>query len=149
MQAVEQAAAFSKQVTLLASGARTVGANATPVTGLGLYRAAMIMLDVTALATDALDTLDVFIDTSPDGGTTWINAIHFTQLLGNGSAVKEWAELGGGAPAATTTDVMADAAAGVVRPMRFTDRLRVRYAIIDSGDANQSFTFSVKAYLKS
>lgn len=33
-------------------------------------------------------TLDVHVQFSPDGGTTWVDFIHFPQLLGSASAVK-------------------------------------------------------------
>jgi hypothetical protein len=46
-------------------------------------------VDVTAeLAGATGGTLDVYVQTSPDGGGTWYDAIHFPQLLSGASAVK-------------------------------------------------------------
>lgn len=135
-------------VTLAASAARTAGANGTPVTGLGWVRRLIVVLDITASATDAGDTLDVFVDVSPDGGTTWLNAVHFTQQAGNGSARAEFAVLDPSNPGTSVVNVTADAAAGAVRPALFGDAIRARWEIVDSGDADQSHTFSVKAFVQ-
>lgn len=135
-------------VTLAASAARTANGNATPVTDLGHMRRLIVLLDITASATDAGDTLDVYVDVSPDGGTTWLNAVHFTQQAGNGSARKEFAVLDPANPGTSVVDVTADAAAGAVRPALFGDAIRARWAIVDSGDADQSHTFSVQALVQ-
>lgn len=142
---------LAANVTLLAS--TTVAAagtvNGTAVTGLGAFRQAMLLLSVTAAATDANDTLDVYIDTSPDGGTTWVNCIHFTQVVGNGGAVKHWAVLDpGGSPGTSTIAATSDAAAGAVRPSMFCDQLRVRHVTVDPAGSNMSFTFSVVGFFK-
>jgi hypothetical protein len=60
-----------RSVTLHAAGAVTAGANDTAVTGVGPYTHAEFLLNVTAAAAVAGDTLDVFVDARPDGGTTW------------------------------------------------------------------------------
>lgn len=141
--------AASKAVTLFSSATATSTGttNSTAVTGLGIYKQIQILCNVTAAATVSGDTLDVYVDTSPDSGTTWLNAVHFTQVLGNGGVKAFWATLDpGGAPAATVTAVTTDASSGVVRPSMFTDTLRVRYVIV-SGSA-PSFTFSVLAFCK-
>lgn len=114
------------------------GQNPTP-------REAMILLDVTAAATTSGHTLDVYIDTSPDGGTTWVNIGHFTQVLGDGGAKKFAMALRGDNPGASAVvDATSDAAAGVTRQWGICDRLRAR-GIVNSGGA---FTYSVKALLK-
>jgi len=139
-------------ITLCASFTDAVaGANKTKaaVTGLGKYKQIQILLNVTSAGAAAGDTLDVFVDTSPDSGTTWVNTIHFNQVLGNGGAVAFWATLDpAGAAGTSSTNVTADAAAAAVRPSMFTDRLRVRYTIVDGGAHGQSFTFSVLGFAK-
>lgn len=133
--------------TLLASAARTAGANGSTVFVGGRQRYAVLLSVADASLTDAGDTLDVYVDLSPDSGTTWINAIHFTQRAGNAAgAVQEWAVLDPSDPAATVTDVTSDAASGAVRPYVFGDAMRARWAIVDSGDANSSHTFGVKVF---
>jgi len=142
---------LSSAQTLKASSVVTAAGsvNVTAVDGLGNYKQAQFLLDVTAAATGAGDTLDVYIDTSPDGGTTWVNIVHFTQVLGNGGAKKMWATVDpGGAPGTAVIAVTSDAASGVVRPSMFCDTVRVRHVVADGGSALQSFTFSVKAFFK-
>lgn len=136
-------------IELAASAARTVDGNGSVIIDLGHMRRLVVLLDITASATDAADTLDVFIDVSPDGGTTWLNAIHFTQQAGNGSARKEFAVLDPSNPGVASIDVTADAAAGAVRPALFGDAVRARWEIVDGGTpGDQSHTFSVKAYVQ-
>lgn len=146
-------AAGWKPVTLLASATYTdaeINAVKATVAGLGWAKQAMILLDLTDADTAAGDTLDVYIDTSPDEGSTWVNAIHFTQILGNGAdALKFWAVLDpGGAPGTSVIAATSDAAAGVVRPSMFCDRLQVRHTVVDAGGGTQSFIYSVAAFLK-
>lgn len=143
-------AARSQIITLAAAG--TVHAGASTVNGTGVvfreaFREAMIVLDVTAAAAASGDTLDVYIDTSPDGGTSWINVGHFTQVLGNGGAKKFVMALRADNPGASAvTDVTSNASAGVTRQYGITDRLRYR-SIVASASA-PSFTFGITAFLK-
>jgi len=130
---------------LSASSAKTESASGTAV-ACGQYRRFAVLLDVTALATDAGDTLDVFIDFSPDGGTTYVNAAHFTQQVGTGSAAKLWAVIDSANPGTSVVDVTADAVAGAVRPALFGGHIRARWAIVDDSTDDASFTFAVTAY---
>jgi hypothetical protein len=132
---------------LAASAARTAGANGTAITGLGYMKRAIIILDITASATDAGDTLDVYIDVSLDG-TTWVNAVHFTQQAGNGAAAKEYAVLDPSNPGTSVVTATSDAAAGAVRPSLFGLQMRARWAIADSGNGDSSHTFSVTALIQ-
>lgn len=108
---------------------------------------ASFVLNVTAAGTDAGDTLDVYVDVSPDDGTTWLNAIHFTQVLGNGGAKKFVATLNTGDlqndPDAVL-DATSDASAGVVRNIGCFDCIRYRGVVVD-GDANGGFTYTLTA----
>jgi hypothetical protein len=105
-------------------------------------------LIVSAAATDAGDTLDVYIDTSFDGGTTWVNIGHFTQVLGNGGAKTFVLAIKNDNPGASAVyDVTSNAAAGATRQIGFGDRLRYRGVMVDA-DVDGSFTYEVKALLK-
>jgi hypothetical protein len=105
-------------------------------------------LAVSASATDAGDTLDVYVDTSFDAGTTWVNLGHFTQVLGNGGAKTFVLAIKNGNPGASAVyDATSDAAAGATRQIGFGDRLRYRGVMVDA-DANGSFTYAVSAFLK-
>lgn len=137
-----------REYTLAASAARTASASEAAVHVGGLWRRAELVFDVTASATDAGDTLDVYVDISPDSGTTWVNAVHFAQQAGNGAAKTEIAILDPSNPGVATINVTADAAAGAVRPSVIGRTFRARSVLVDGGGANTSHTFSVKAYIQ-
>lgn len=141
-----------KSVTLLASKTVTAAGtvNETAVTGLGGYKQAQVMLVMGAGDTDTNDTMDVYIDTSPDSGTTWINVGHFTQATGTTDAFKEILTLDpSGAAGTAVIDVTSNCAAAAVRPSMFCDRLRVRHISVDpDGTDDLSFAFSVVAFVK-
>lgn len=132
-------------ITLAALAARTASANGTAVE-VGWQRVSIaFLLNITASATAAGDTLDVFIDVSFDN-SIWINAVHFAQQAGNGAAKKEYAMLTAASAALVPTVVTADAAAGVVRPDVWGAYYRARWALVDGGGADTSHTFSVVGY---
>ena len=109
----------------------------------------IVQLDVTAAATDVGDTLDVYIDMSIDGGTKWVNVLHFTQVLGNGGAKTFMGVIKNDNPGTSAVfDVSSDAGAGNTRQIGFGNRLRYRAVTVDAGTQNVSFTYSLKAFLK-
>lgn len=142
---VQKVGTLGELITLAASAARTESANGTAVTGLGWRNRYIVLLDVTVLDTDAGDTLDVYIDVSLDGNT-WLNAIHFTQKTGTDAAIKAFAILDPSNPGTSVIDVTSDAASGAVRPALFGAQMRARWAIVDAGTDDASFTFSIVAY---
>jgi hypothetical protein len=136
--------------TTLASVTTVAGAITLGVNGLGTYtppfvfREAIFDLNVTAAATDVGDLLDVYVDTSLDGGTLWINVVHFTQVLGNGGAKRETMTLNPGGNVGTAPiNTAADAASAGVRHI-LGALYRVRYSQTDA-NSNGTFTFTVKA----
>lgn len=133
-----------RALTLAASAARTVGASGTAVAGVDPFNRYVVVCDITASATDAGDTLDVYVDVSLDG-TKWLNAIHFTQQAGNGAAKTMMAILDPSNPGTSVFNMTSDAASGVTRPAAFGRYMRARWAIVDSGNGDQSHTFSVTA----
>lgn len=141
---------LTKMETLRASAAQ---AAAGTVTGDAVilaqkYNELVAQLVISAAATDVGDTLDVYIDTSFDGGTKWVNLGHFTQVLGNGGAKTFVMAIKNDNPGATAVyDVSADAAAGATRQIGFGDRIRYRGVMVDA-DADGSFTYEVKSFLK-
>lgn len=110
-----------------------------------IYESMLAVLDVTAAATDAGDTLDVYLDTSFDGGVTWVNIGHFTQVLGNGGA-KRLIMSFKAAPIAASNCVVAtaDQTAGNALQIGFGDRFRYRAACANTSTVDNSFTFSLK-----
>jgi hypothetical protein len=132
--------------TLRASAQVNVGvvnAVGTAVTFSGERKRFIILLDVTNCDTDATDTLDVFVDCLVSG-TTWVNAVHFTQRIGTDADTMEFAILDATNPPATVTDVTADAASGVVRPEVFGSQMRARWTMVDA--VTGDFTFAVTGY---
>lgn len=139
-----------REITLAAATARTDTASTNGDTiAVDAWERALLLCAFTAKATDVGDTCDVYVDVSPDGGTTWLNAVHFTQALGNGTdAASEYAVLYANTPGVDTVVATGDATAAKVRPALFGNALRARWTIVDAGTDNASFTFSVKAFLQ-
>lgn len=127
---------------LLASAARSATGTGEAVIGLGEWRVLILQLDLTAAATDAGDTLDVFVQTTVDG-TNWVDIHHFTQILGNGGAKRYYAKVVW--DAALTEFENAAALGAAANRAIIGDQYRVRWAITDAGGVNASFTFSVRA----
>ncbi len=75
--------------TLLASAARTDSGVQVLTDDFSAASWALFQLDVTAAATEVGDLLDVYLQHSFDGGTTWDDFVHFTQVLGDGGAKKD------------------------------------------------------------
>jgi hypothetical protein len=113
------------------------------------FNSLLAILDVTAAATDVGDTLDVYLDTSFDGGVSWINIGHFTQVLGNGG-VKKFVMSFKANPIAAANSVLAtaDQAAAAALQIGFGDRFRYRATMVDA-DADGTFTWSLKLFFKS
>ena len=108
---------------------------------------ALVVLNVTAAATAANDTLDVYVDITPDGGTSWLNVGHFTQVLGNGGAKKLVMALNSANAGATAiTDVTSDSAAGSTRQYGIGTGMRYRGTTVSG--TTVGFTYSVTAYVK-
>lgn len=105
------------------------------------FEAFVLQCELTAAATDVGDTLDVFVQTTVDG-TTWLDAVHFTQMLGNGGA-KRYVSKISAALAQAEYETGTSLSAAAVRHI-FGSQWRVRWTITDA-NANGSFTFSVTA----
>lgn len=129
-------------VVLSASAAKTAtSTGTTAITGYGCYTSAVFELDVTAAATAAGDTLDVFIQTSVDG-TNYVDIVAFTQVLGDGGAKRYYAKVNSGV--ALTMFENATALSAGVRNI-LGDKYRVRWVLVDATTDDASFTFSVTA----
>lgn len=115
-----------------------------------VIEAAVFQLSVTAAATDSDDTLDVFIQHTVDGGTTWDDFVHFTQATGDGGAVTYLASWQSNATPESELKAPADAAmaAGVLQGPA-AGEWRVKWVVVDSngaggaGDEDVAFTFAV------
>ena len=130
---------------LLASATQTSTNTGAAGVRLPTSDAMVFVLDLTNAATDSGDTLDVFVQTRvDDGAANWLDVIHFTQILGNGSNTLQFVSKISRSLATAEYEVGTALGAAAVRHI-FGDEWRVRFVIVDSGDADQTFTFSVTA----
>jgi ABC-type nitrate/sulfonate/bicarbonate transport system substrate-binding protein len=110
--------------TLLASSTKTATGTSTAVCGLGVYTKYGLQIAVSA-ASGTSPTLDVIVQHSIDGGTTWFTLATFTQKTTTGNELKIESEV-----EAATAEV-------------YGDCQRLSYTI---GGTSPSFTFSVKGF---
>jgi hypothetical protein len=135
--------------TLLPSAARVASGNAVITDQGGAYELTRcnriaFLLNVTAAATAAGDTLNVYVQSTIDGGTTWNDFVSFTQVLGNGGAKKFEADWNAIAGPTTALGPPTDAtlAAGV-KQGPIGAGFRVKWVIASA--SAPSFTFSLLA----
>lgn len=137
---------WSELHTLLASAAQTASGT-QEIAAIDAPQAAVFLLDLTAAATDGTDTLNVYIQRSIDGGTTWRDVVSFAQFDGTASAAKHEAlwTLQGVTPDNEIGAVNdgALAAGNVDQGCMLAPDLRVKWVI--AGAPGPSFSFSVKA----
>lgn len=140
-----------REIELFASTARTesAGTNGTAFPLFQNEQLVMALLEFTDKKTDTGDLCDVYLDISPDGGTTWLNAAHFTQALGDGTdAASEAAVFYPSASGTSAITVTGNANSGAVRPYLVGNQIRGRYIIVASGTDNESFTFKLRAFVR-
>jgi hypothetical protein len=111
----------------------------------GSYKGGTFTLDVTAAATAAGDTLNVYIQRLLADGT-YDDVVSFTQVLGNGGAVAYVADVLFDSTASDERVVQTDAlAAGTVNAVPMAHGLRVSYVIVNV--TSPDFDFTVTADL--
>jgi len=134
-----------------ASAAVTADGNGTAVRLWAMVNGITFTLDVTDANTDAEDLLDVYVQTKLDG-TNWTDVVRFTQVLGDGGAVRHIGKVTAQL-AETMFEVDTALTAGAVRNM-LGDDWRVRWDLTEAGPPGAtsgsgvglaSFTFSVAA----
>lgn len=132
--------------TLVASAAKTTSSNSGVInlTG-GGADAGTFILNVSASSSPT--TLDVYLQTSPDSGTTWYDFGHFTQVGAVSTSIQalQWSRRANDATNATAVIVTGDAAlaaAKVINGPIVDNYFRVKWVI-----AGTSYTFAVLALL--
>ena len=130
----------SESVALESSSVKTETGNGEQV-NLPVAAAFAFVLDVTEAATEAGDTLDVYVQTLIGGN--WVDVVHFTQVLGTGGTQRCVSKIAAGL-ANSEFDNGTSLGAAAVRNL-LGDAYRVRWAITDASTDNASFTFSVTA----
>jgi hypothetical protein len=116
------------------------------LTKAGPIKAIAFELNCSVQAKDVGDTLDVYVQTSLDGGTTWVDVVHFTQLLGNTGGAKVYYAKIAAVTALTMFETAAALTAGNVRDLIGT-HLRAKYVITNDSDdpIDTTFTFGLIA----
>jgi hypothetical protein len=98
--------------------------------GLDKYNKALILLTISAKTMDASTTLDIYVQYSPDFGTTYDDIAHFAQVtnaaIGNGTYIMVL-NSGTAGIADRATDDAATLAANNVRNQPWGDRMRIKY----------------------
>jgi hypothetical protein len=134
---------------LAASAVRSASSGTSGILNLGLGMgapdAATFFLKVTASSSPT--TLDVYLQTSTDAGTTWYDFGHFTQVGAVSTSIQalQWSRRANSATNATAVIVTGDAAlaaATVINGPIVDSAFRVKWAI-----SGTSYTFSVVAIL--
>jgi hypothetical protein len=104
--------------------------------------AIIFTLDVTAAATEVDDTLNVDIQTKIDGTGTWIDVLAFTEVLGNGGALRF---IGKATAGIDEADYLYASLAASAYKNILGFAWRAKWVVVDAGGSAASFTFSVGA----
>ena len=130
---------------LLPSAARTVSGTLVLPGDFTDLASAVFLLDVTNADTEAGDTLNVYIQHSPDG-VTYDDFVSFAQFIGTAAAANRRATWSALAAPETEHAATGDAvlAVGTVVQGPTAGKWRIKWVIVDVATlGNQSFTFSV------
>ena len=122
----------------------------TAVTGLDPYTLATILLTVASKTMDGGTTMDIYVQYSPDEGTTWDDIAHFAQItnaaIADGTYVMRLNGAGGLAAIDRVT-ANGSLAANTVQNISWCDRLRVQYTS-SAFAGTDTLTLTVSAYLQ-
>jgi hypothetical protein len=128
------------------SASSVKSASGTSAVGLPESDAGQFLLNVTASSTPT--TLDVYLQTSPNAGTTWYDFAHFSQVGAVTTAIQSliWQrkpqELNTTVTGVTVTGDAALAAGVVIQGPIVSNYFRAKWVIVGT-----SYTFSVTAIL--
>ena len=122
--------------------ATVTNAGTAAVEGVHRYDVMQFVLKLTAAATEAGDTLDVFVQTRIGGD--WFDIVHFTQIIGTGADSQQHVAKVIASEPQAMYEIGTALAAGSVRHI-MGDAYRARWTIVDVAVAdNQSFTFEIE-----
>lgn len=122
--------------------------DAVDLTKAGPISAVAFILNVTVAEKEAGDKLDVYVQMSLDGGATYVDVQHFTQILGNiTEPVIYYAKINQ-ATALTEFETATALGAAALRNLIGT-LMRAKYVTTNDADdpVDTSFTFSLHAVL--
>lgn len=123
--------------------------NALAVDAMARFKKATFKCTVANKALAGGGTVNVFVQYSPDGGTSWDDLVSFTQITAAAFAngTREAQISGNGAGFADRLPTDGTLAAGTIRDIDFCDRLRVKVICAAMG-VNDTVDISVEALLK-
>lgn len=135
-------------VRLLASGVRATAATVTGdavdlLEGFETASGAVFVLDLTDAKAAVGDTLDIYIQAKLDDAN-WIDIVHFTQILGNGSDDLTYVAKVSAPDTLAMFEVGTALTSGNLRNL-LAGTIRYKYILVDGGAHGQSFTFSISA----
>lgn len=122
----------------------------TVTTGLGNYQACDVLLNITGGGA-VTGTLQIYVQDSPDGGTTWDDVISSNTFTFGAAAVTQRFMLQGRIATTITqgSAVSVEAlTAGTVRSGPWGDRLRVREKVSGTGGTPTGATYKITAVCK-
>jgi hypothetical protein len=130
------------------TNATSISANGTSTPVLSLFNAheLAVLLNLTAVPTGGAPTLDVYLQHSPDQGTSWQDVGH-TQFTT--SAIKRYLLISGLLTGGTAPVASSDAALGgeTVTQGPFGDQLRLKW-VFAAGGSSGSYTLTATAIAK-
>jgi len=113
-----------------------------------MYERAVVLLTVSDKTMDSSTTLNIYLQYSPDEGTTWDDLVSFAQVTNSAIADGTYVAVLNGVPATSTAArVTTDGslAAGSVNALPWCDRLRVKYTKVNFAGTD-TITIKVQAY---
>lgn len=138
--------AVDQSITLVNALAISSSSNSTSADSLARYTDLFGQLNCSAVPTGGAPTLDVYLQTSADNGSTWQDIAHFQFTT---AAVSRFFRIAGGAAGETTTFAASDAAlAGdTVKQGPWGDQLRVKW-VFAAGGSTGIYTLTVTVVAK-
>lgn len=135
MANLPKASPCARDITLLASAARTSTGSGDTIPGIDNYTSADILTDVTA-ASGTSPTLDIYIQKLLSDNSTWQDVIHFAQITSTGKQIASIVASGNSVAAVQTAALTVNS----IKTTLLGKTWRVHYVI---GGTNPSFTFAV------
>lgn len=127
------------------SGAETATGTGTAATGFTNTKDCWLYFHVSNADTDANDTLDMYVETSYDGGTTWFTFAHSAQYTGTTAcSATACAEGFGTNTGGMNVDFDTALSASSIRSMYGGTQYRAAWTIVDPTGTNATFTFQTR-----
>ena len=131
----------SAPISLLGETVISASGAAAAATGLARYKGFVGSMTLSAKPAGGASTLDVYVQASPDGGTTWRDVVHYQFTTVLTTRVFQLSQVSAGSTGTLAASDAALAGDTVVQGA-FGDQLRVKYVMALNGDTG-TFTLAV------